>query len=693
MNLRNFCRRAVYAPIIATLVFSTLSVGAAPEPDAAPELQAQARHARAGAALTRLITQNHYRSKPLDDALSEQILDYYLDGLDLNRSYFTAADMEGFEQYRYRLDDSLLTQDFAPAFAIFEVYRQRVTERVAHAKLALEQQQDFSIDEEYRFDRRDAAWAQSRTELDERWRKRVKNDYLLLKLEEKTAAEIIEILSARYTRLEKRVFQFNANDVFQAFINAYTATIEPHTSYFSPRSSENFDINMRLSLEGIGAVLRTEDDYTVVQRVIPGGPAELSGQLQVEDRIVGVGQGNDGAVTDVVGWRLEDVVDLIRGPKGSVVRLAIRPDTAGLTGANKTIALVRDKIKLEEQAVQWKTIDTDDGLNLGILEIPTFYSDIAAKTRGEPDYRSTSRDVRKLLTDAAAQQVDGLIIDLRGNGGGALAEALEFTGMFIKSGPVVQTRDATGKIRINYDSDKEVVYGGPLAVLVDRNSASASEIFAGAMQDYRRGIIIGEPTFGKATVQSVVDLDELIENNEERHGHIKTTVAQFFRVSGASNQYRGIIPDIIFPTARYAEEHGERALDNALLWDSIKPTRYMPATAPVVRFNEVRTRHEARVQENRLIQLLLEEMELDRRQGERKTTTLLESKRKSERAARSNARKQIYDEYRAALGLEPADEETEDATTIEDAFVEALSESDPLLEETSLILADLITLR
>ena len=452
------------------------------------ELQSGAKFEKAAEIITHIIDVYHYKKKPLDDQLSSQILDKYLKSLDQNHSFFTSKDINNFERYRHALDDALEKPDLSPAFTIFKLYRLRVEERVQHALEILQSDFDFSVAEEYQFDRRESPWASDKKALDELWRKRIKNDYLNMLLTDKENEDIKDTLAKRYKRLRTSTFQLDANDVFQTFINAYTTTIEPHTTYFSPRTSENFDISMRLSLEGIGAVLRAETDYTQVQKIVPGGPADLGGQLHAEDRIVGVGQDIDGKIVDVIGWRLDDVVDLIRGDKDTVVRLEVLPKGTAPEGPNKIISIVRDKIKLEEQAAKSSIIDIPDSNGrIGVIDVPTFYSDFAAQARGEKDYKSTSRDVRKLLTELDKEKIDGIIIDLRSNGGGSLSEALEFTGLFIESGPVVQTKDASGRIEINNDPDPGIAYAGPLAVLVDRNSASASEIFAGAIQDYRRG--------------------------------------------------------------------------------------------------------------------------------------------------------------------------------------------------------------
>ena len=638
---------------------------------------------RATEIILHIIENYHYRTRVLDDELSSEIFDSYLESMDPNKSFFTLSDIDEFENFRYTLDDALDDSELDPAFNIFRRYRTRVQERVEYALKQLDGEFDFSVDEDYQFDRSELSWP-ANLELNEIWRKRVKNDFLNLKLADKTDDEIRETLSKRYQRLTTSTLQFNASDIFQLFVNAYTSTIEPHTSYFSPRTSENFDISMSLSLEGIGAVLRGDTDYTEVQSVVPGGPADLSELLHDGDKIIGVGQDEDGEIVDVIGWRLDDVVDLIRGPKGSIVRLEVLPKDAGLEGPSKTILITRDEIKLEEQAAKSEIIETDASGHMGVITVPTFYSDFAAQARGEPDFKSTTRDVRKLLAEMEAENIDGLIIDLRNNGGGSLSEAIEFTGLFIESGPVVQTKDSTGNIDINRDRDPDIVYGGPLAVLVNRNSASASEIFAGAIQDYHRGIILGEPTFGKGTVQNIVDLNRFSRSNND-YGRLKTTIAQFFRINGGSNQHKGVIPDIIFPTARFSAEHGERSLDNALPWDEIKPARFVPAQAPLDRFDSAKLHHESRIESDKLFQLLLEEQRLVYEINENKTTSLQETKRKAEREKLSNARKTLQNEFRIAQGLAPLDDESDD----ED--FEDTEPVDVILNESARILEDLLT--
>ncbi len=653
------------------------------------ELEPESKHIRASELITHILTTYHYKKTELNDRLSGSIFTHYLKNLDQNKAYFLKSDIQEFEQYRFKIDDAIIKSDLKPAFEIFKRYRRRVDERIKFAIKTVNQNFNFDLDESYRFDRREDDWSESKKTLDSLWRKRVKNDVLNLKLTGKDIEEIKKTLSDRYERIRTGTFQLNSNDVFQSFINAYTTSIEPHTAYFSPRTSENFDISMRLSLEGIGAVLRGDNDYTQVVKVITGGPADLSGEIGSDDRIIGVGQGNE-KIVDVIGWRLDDVVDLIRGPKGTQIKLEVLPKGTGSEGPSKTVTMTREKIKLEEQDASSSIIEIPEtDTRIGVIDLPTFYIDFAAQAEGKKDYKSTSRDVRKLIKTMLKENIDGLIVDLRDNGGGSLSEALELTGLFIDRGPVVQTKDASGRVDINYDPEPGISYPGPLAVLVDRNSASASEIFAGAIQDYRRGIIIGEPTFGKGTVQNIINLNRFIKENGVDHGRLKTTIAQFFRVSGGSNQHKGVVPDIIFPTAEDSSEQGERAYENALPWDKVKPARYYPASAPIDSFEIAKKEHEKRIKNNKLFQLLMDDLNLKREASDRKEISLLESKRKTEREKILTAKKDIQNAMRVEKGLPPLETTDDDNAASEDS-----EEEDPidvLLNETAQILNDLIT--
>jgi carboxyl-terminal processing protease len=649
-------------------------------------------HRQAAMIITRVVERYHYRSMPLDDRLSEEILTRYLESLDPNRSFFTREDIDRFAVYNHQLDDALKSAGLDPAFNIFHTYRARVDAVIAYALSLLDKEFDFSRDETYRFDRSEAAWVEDKAALDELWRMRVKNDVLSLRLAGKETADIRDTLRDRYEGMARRTRQLDGDDVFQIFVNAYTLSLEPHTSYMSPRVSENFDISMRLSLEGIGAVLRNHNEYTVVQRTVPGGPASLSGKVKSGDRIVGIAQGEKGDVVDVVGWRLQDVVDLIRGPKDSVVRLVLLSKDGGADGPARNVTLVRNKIKLEDQAASSYVVDDLDGLGkrrIGVVTIPSFYRDFRSYSEGDKDFRSTTRDVRRLLQELEKERVDGVVIDLRQNGGGSLSEATELTGLFIDTGPVVQVKDTSGKLDIERDSDPGVAYTGPLAVLVDRNSASASEIFAGAIQDYHRGIIIGEPTFGKGTVQTLLDLDRFVTAGSEQLGRLRLTMAQFFRVNGGSTQFRGVVPDIVFPTAANSLDHGERSLDNALPWASIAAAEYKADRAAAV--GHLQELHAHRIASDPGFKMLADEEVLLRELRDQHTVSLMEKRRKLEWDERDNKLRDVRNRFRASQGLEPLakvsehdlEPEIEDEAKAEDDIVKRI-----MVNEAARILVD-----
>ncbi|MFG1488420.1 S41 family peptidase, partial [Oceanospirillum sp. HFRX-1_2] len=472
----------------------------------------------------------HYREIELNDQLSEEIYDHYLEQLDGNKAYFTQSEIKQFDRYKQRLDDDLKKGDLTAAFEIYNLYQEKVTARIDSQ---LEQLDQFPDDYEFKrndalmIDREDFAWAASDDELNTLWNKRLENSLLSLKLSGKTLAEAKKTLKRRLENQRKRITQTRDEDVFQIYMNAYTQLYDPHTQYQSPRSSETFNIRMKLSLEGIGALLQTEDEFTKVVSLVPGGPAAQAGELKPADKIVGVGQDSE-EIVDVIGWRLDEVVDLIRGPKASTVRLQVIPANAKDNSQTKVISIVRNTVKLEDQAAKKSIVTLNEGgqaKKIGVIDIPAFYVDFDAWRQGKEDYRSTTRDVLKLIQELQAENIDGLVIDLRNNGGGALQEANSLVGLFIERGATVQVRNAEGRIDILGDPDQNVAYDGPLAVLVNRLSASASEIFAGAIQDYKRGIVIGSQTFGKGTVQSVTPLE---------HGQLKLTRAKFYRISGES---------------------------------------------------------------------------------------------------------------------------------------------------------------
>lgn len=524
-----------------------------------------------------ILDNNHYRKIRLNDSLSAVILDRYVDELDNSKSYFLASDVKSFARFKYSIDDLTRNENVNPAFEIYAVFAKRYQERMNYVMNNLIQKDfDFTVDEYYETDRDKESWAASQDELNEVWRKIIKSQALSLKLAGKKQEEITESLKTRYQRFSKSFSQFNSEDVFSIYMNAITESYDPHTNYLSPKQSDLFKQQMSLSLEGIGAQLQSENDYTKVVRILPGGDAQKSGKVNVNDLIVGVGQGKEGEMVDVVGWRLDDVVKLIKGPKGTTVRLLLLPAKTGVNGPSQEVVLVRDKIKLEDQAAKKEVINypmQGRSVKLGVISLPSFYMDYDAYQKGDPNYRSTTRDVKKLIGELKAEGVDGIVMDLRNNGGGSLPEAVDLTGLFIKEGPVVQVKNSTRKVEVLPDDNKEVFYPGPLVVLTNRFSASASEIFAGAIQDYQRGVVVGESTFGKGTVQTVLDLSRFI-NEKEPVGELKLTFQKFYRVTGSSTQHKGVEPDVNLPSAFNVEQYGESSYPSALPWDVIKPVPF-----------------------------------------------------------------------------------------------------------------------
>jgi carboxyl-terminal processing protease len=561
-------------------------------------LKPTSEQAQAALLATRFLTRFHYKAEPLDAAMSQKIFDRYFDSLDGDRLFFVQADVDRFMPERDKLGDAIYDENLSVPFAIFNLYEQRVTERTQYARDLLKKTFDFDKTETYTYQRDKAPWAKSTAELDDLWRKRVKNDWLRLKLAGQDAAKIRETLDKRYANYLDRIRQIDSEDVFQTFMNAYALSIDPHTNYLGPRASENFDIAMKLSLEGIGAVLQRDDDYTAIREIVAGGPAAMSGKFKVGDRIVGVGQGANSQIVDVVGWRLDDVVDLIRGPKDTTVRLEVLPADAGPDGKHELIALVRKKVNIEEQAAKSSVIEIKDGdatRRVGVISLPTFYEDFDARRRGDKNYKSATRDVAKLLDGLKAQHVDAVLMDLRNNGGGSLSEAIDLTGLFVGKGPVVQVRNADGRVEVGRNTHQNMVWSGPFAVLVNRNSASASEIFAGAIQDYGRGLIVGEQTYGKGTVQNLVDLDQMSQSEKPAFGELKMTIQQFFRVDGASTQLRGVTPDIAFPVTGDFAQNGESTNKNALAWASIAAADYTPTSDLQSILPMLKSMHDARV--------------------------------------------------------------------------------------------------
>ena len=620
------------------------------------ELAATDRHRRVMRLVSDVVKRQHYRQAALDDDMSSQIYERYLEALDGSKSYLLASDIAHFEKLRFELDDAISRADAAPAFEIFARYRERNREVLRHALALLDIEPDFTLDESFRFDRTDEGWPASQAELQELWRKRVKNDALSLLLAGKTWPEASDVLRKRYERVAKRIEQITADDVFETFMNAYSHVYDPHSNYLSPRNSEEYNIAMSLSYEGIGASLQLVDDHVTIMNVLPGGAAAASTDIKVGDRITAVGQGAAGPLTDVVGWRLDDVVQLIRGPVNTVVRLQILPNGASPGSPESQLALTRSKITLESQAAQKKVQVIKRGdkeVKIGVISVPSFYQDFQARVQGDENFRSTTRDVRRLVDELRAEGIESLVIDLRDNGGGHLSEATSLVGLFVERGPVVQLRETSGRIEVLDDPEPGVAWQGPLVVLVNRQSASASEIFAGAIQDYQRGLVVGQQTYGKGSVQNLYPLDRYALGPKAGFGQLTVTIGKYYRVTGDSTQHRGVEPDITLPSALDTDEIGESTRESALPWDRINAARFtpQPSEAPVVTL--LSREHEARIASNPDYVAFQADVEaLEELRNQRDVSLNLE-KRRAERDAIDAERLQRENARRAARGMEP----------------------------------------
>lgn len=631
------------------------------------------RHPLISRNVTKLIEDYHYSRPRLDNSLSSAILDEYLDTLDRNRVYFLASDITAFGRYRYEMDDRARTGELEPVFDIFNLFRERTQQRIELAIELLDTEPDFTLDEEYRIDRSELPWPVSEEEMQEVWRLRVKSDALILMLAGKTWQEATETLRPRYERVLNDIAQLNSDDVFETFMNAVAHTMDPHSNYLSPQQSEEYRIEMSLSYEGIGATLQSENDFVKVINIIPGGPAALDGSLKPEDRITAVSEGDEGEFTDVIGWRLSDVVQRIRGPGGTVLRLQVLP--AGMTPGSpqKVIQLTRDKIKLEEQAAKKKLVEVPlDGetYRIGVITVPKFYQDFAARSRGDDDYTSTSRDVARLIDEFEAEGgIDGIVMDLRQNGGGHLSEATELSGLFIDEGPIVQLRETRGNTQVLEDPNRSTVYDGPLAVLVDRYSASASEIFAAAIQDYERGVIIGQQTFGKGSVQNLFNLDRGLPG--DGNGQLTLTIGKYYRVTGESTQNRGVIPDIELPSYIDVETVGESTRDTALPWDRIQPTRFSAWPTLDGEIAMLHDRQQNRAAEDPDFRYLVDRFETVR-DLDRQTVSLNLANRKAELENMDEETLGRENQRRKELGLEPlaSIDEIESAPSVEEILLE-----------------------
>jgi len=642
------------------------------------------RQRRVSKLVSNVIERSHYRQSPINDPVSSLVLDRFIEQLDGGRSYFLASDIAEFERFRYQLDDAVVSGQLEPVFTIFNRFQVRNRERVSYALQLLKTEPDFSVEESFEFDRAKAPWAKTPEELNEIWRKRVKNDAVSLMLTEKPWAETKDVLQKRYERVLKRTEQVTSDDIFEVFMNAFAHVFDPHSSYFSPRNSEEYRIQMSLSYEGIGASLQLVDDYVTVLNILPGGAAAVDGSLNANDRILAVGEGKNGKFVDVVGWRLDDVVQIIRGKVGTTVRLQVLPAGAAPGSSEKELALTRSKVTLEAQAAQKEVRKIKRGdreIPIGVINVPSFYQDFEAKTSGAKDYRSTTRDVRKLIEDLQKNDhIEALIMDLRGNGGGHLTEATALSGLFIPGGPIVQLRETGGRVEVLDDPEPSIAWDGPLIVLVDRFSASASEIFAGAIQDYGRGLIVGQQTYGKGSVQNLYPLDRYALGPDPGFGQLTVTIGKYYRVTGESTQHRGVQPDISMPTAISTEEVGESTRESALPWDRIRPVEFGRENQLSQAVPTLEHSHEERISSDPDFRLLLADLDSFEKVRTQKKLSLNLKTRIAEREQLEKERMARENERRAARGLKPLNSL---------ADLNGAEPPDAVLSETTEIAADL----
>ena len=652
------------------------------------------RHERIGTMVATFIQKSHYNEVQIDDELSSKVLDFYIENLDRRRMYLLASDIEFFERYRYQLDDVVLSKPLDPVYEMYEVYQTRVRERLNFALSQLESEPDYTSETVFEFDRSESPWAASTEELDEIWRQRVVNDALTMAIENEPWEKIQETLTKRYNGFLRRLGQVTSDDVFEQFMERFAHAVDPHSSYMGPRSADEYRIQMSLSYVGIGASLQTQDEYVQIVNIIRGGPADADGTLKANDRITGVAQGAEGEFTEVLGWRLDDVVDLIRGPEGTVVKLQIIPANAVPGSPRQTLSLTRGPVKLEEQAAKAEVISVPrEGREwkIGVIEVPSFYRDYRALTNGDANYTSVTKDVKRLIGELEDQGIDGLVLDLRGNGGGHLTEATALSGLFIDNGPIVQLRNDIDVRRSppqrldDPDPVARVAYNGPLAVLVNRFSASASEIFAGAIQDYARGVIIGQQTFGKGTVQNLFPLDQYFRvEGEKGYGQLTLTIGKYYRVTGESTQHRGVFPDIALPSAIDTNVVGESARDNALPWDTVMTTRFRAGEPLNDKIETLTSNHVDRSREDPNYQYQLERIRVLEEAWEQKTVSLNMEVRRAEEEQKLKAALDAENKRRAGLGLEPLE-------SLDD--VDEDDRPDVQLEQAAKIVTDMATMR
>lgn len=621
-----------FVPVVGALLAVLVPCVTKADYTVSSKIEPTTTHERSASIITQVIEDYHYRHPRMDDALSAAVLSRYLAVLDPERRFLLQSDVDALEVHSTRIDDYLRESDLQPIFDIFAQVTQRQVERTSYAIKLLGSPFDFSRDETHEIARDSAAWARDTAELDELWRKIVKNDVLSLRIAGKNAAAIESTLTARYEAMARGNSVLSADDVFERFINAYLFAIDSQTVYIGPQTTDKFEHAMNRSLVGVGMTLQRDEDRTFIFGIVPGGPADRSGEVHIGDSIVAVGSSADGPMTDVVGWRLDDVIDLIRGPKNTMVRLEVMPTDVGPGGPTKLVAIERDTVRLDELSAAFSVINSAadvEPVKIGVIEIPAFYRDTAAGSSGSDDGRSTIRDVARLLRDARGANISGLIVDLRGNGGGSLFDAVQLTGLFIDRGPVVQVKDSRGKVTVESDPDRGALYDGPLAVVVDYGSAGSSEIFAGSIQDYRRGFVVGARTYGHGTVQNFIDLNRFDRDMNGRLGHLKATIGQFFRVDGSGIQSKGVEPDIVLLPAEYSVGFAKASIANRLPWSSIESTAFRILNWDTDRFAHIRDLHERRMANDPALLAMVARAKAAHAVDAQETVSLMESSRRA----------------------------------------------------------------
>jgi carboxyl-terminal processing protease len=655
------------------------------ERDSTQYLQPTESHMKEARIITQILDFVHYRDIDLNDSLSSVIFDNFIESLDGNKNYFLESDIKSFEKYRFTLDEDLKRGNLVPAFYIFNIYKNRIESRLDYALAHAGDKFNFQKNESFMIDREDEPYAKSEDELDELWRKVLKSQALSLKLSGSTDEKIKEVLTTRYERFQSNVEKYNSNDVFEIFMNSLTEAFDPHTNYFTPLNAEDFEMNSKKSLEGIGATLQQDNDYTKIVELRPGGPAFKSGEVNKDDRVVGIAQGADGEMINTIGWRSDEVAGQIRGPKGTLVRLELLPAGASAGAETKIVTLVRDKINLDDAKPVSEVIQmTENGqkYTLGVITVPDFYLNAEEMETKPDDYASTTNDVKKLIKDLEAQGVDGVMLDLRNNGGGALYEAINMSGLFIPGGPVVQVKYPQNRKDVMDSESTEMFYDGPLNVMINRFSASASEIFAGAIQDYKRGVIVGEQSYGKGTVQQVRGLNEFLrQSTGEELGLMKYTIAKFYRVTGSSTQHKGVSPDIEFPSVYSAEEFGESSQPSALPWDKIDATNFKPLNyVDDQMLSSLKKLHNQRMKTDQLLLDLQFDINELKKSRARKEVSLNYDVRKKEQ--------EDLEQRRAARVKVGASLSELEANKVKDRSLDDLK--DPYLKESIRLLADQI---